>query len=365
MKLTTHPKELSGIINGVSRIPTKHPSFTWLERIALVAEGSTIAVRASNLGLSAELSSFADVADSGVVLVDAQQIQMALQGISDSVSSVSLEQVENELVVTAKGVLVTIPIYASTDMPVVPVAGDTVIAKLSGALLSEVVRHTVFAASASDIKPELASNYLQFGQGELVGVATDGFRLAEYRVATESSSDYSCMVPARYATEIARIVDIPDSIVITGGADMIHIQLPAGVIAVRTTNGTYPDYKQIIPNEATSEVVVLREDLQRACRVATNFTDQFTKIDVSLYPEKGEMIVQVPRSERGSGMVTLSGTVTGEEITVRMSAKNVLDALGVVSDASISLRFNGASRPVVCQGFHDKQALMLMMPMSR
>lgn len=366
MKLSTHPKELLEICNALIRIPTKHPSFTFLDKFLLLSDGATITVRASNLSISTEMSTFATVDEPGKVLIEPILLVSALSGIPDTVSVVSFELIENELLVKATGIEVSLPTYNAEDFPIVPNVEGVITAVMRGSELAEGVKKVHVAAATTDIKPELASVFLNFNNGSCTAVATDGFRLAESVVAVGTlKTDVGIMIPAKFGLDIAKIVSGYDAIELVVVEDLLKVQFSAGVLVVRLVNGNYPDYKQIIPSGSLTDITVLKEDVVRACRTVSGFTDQFTKIDVTAKPESGELIVSVPRSEKGAGLVTLHATVVGDEISMRMSAKNILDALSGIDDSSITLKFNGPSRPVVVTGFHNKQTTMLMMPMSR
>jgi DNA polymerase-3 subunit beta len=365
MKASVHPKELLELCNRLIKIPTKHPSFTFLDKILILVEGSTCSVRVTNMVISAELSTFATVEESGAILLDPALFTGILAGIPDSVSAVSLVAEGNELHVRSVGMDVTLPVFLSDDFPAVSVFDGTLIAAIPGSVFSDSVRKVAFAASTSDIKPELASVFVQFRDNQLVTVATDGFRLAEYSVGIDYKQEQTFLLSAKQVLDITKVIDIPGVVEITISDTMIRFQSPDMVAVMRLVVGNYPDYRQIIPRDTETTCTVLKDDVVRACKTVTGFTDQFTKIDVTVNPITSEFTIHAPRTEKGSGMVTISGAISGSDITIRMSAKNIIDALQTMSDTSVTFVFNGQSKPVVCTGYHSQDMVTLMMPMSR
>jgi DNA polymerase-3 subunit beta len=365
MKCSTHPKELQELVSLLSKIPLKHPSFAFLDKILLLAESGTLTLRVSNLSLSSELSTFATVEQEGKVLVDPFALLAVIQNIPDNANSVELALVENELLISSVGVDVQLPTFSTEDVPYIPIVEDGVKVSVNGSDLTTALRSVSFSASNTDIKPELASVFVQFRNSECVTVATDGYRLAEYTVATSGiTQDLSFMIPAKLVSDLIRLLDRKE-LTLQNKDDLLAFTFEGGLVVVRTISGNYPDYRQIIPQEFTTEATLLKEDIMRASKLLTSFTDQFTKIDVSCDKEQGTISFSSPRSGKGAGIVSISAQVSGEDVTVRMSAKNILDALNVISDQSVIMRFNGAQRPITCRGFHDTHCLTLMMPMSR
>lgn len=365
MKCSTHPKELLELLSLVSKIPLKHPSFVFLDKVLILAESGTLTLRVSNLSLSAELSTFATVEEEGKILVEPFALLSVIQNIPDTANSVQFSVVDGELTISSTGVDVQLPLFSTEDVPFIPLVEEGEKIPVNGTDFATALRNVSFSASNTDIKPELASVFVQFKNGECITVATDGYRLAEYTLSVNTGvTEHSFMVPARLVSDIVRLVDKKE-LMLQNSNDLLSFTFEGGLVVVRTVTGNYPDYRQIIPQEFTTEATLLKEDIIRASKLLTSFTDQFTKIDVSCDKEQGTISFSSPRSGKGAGIVSISAQVSGEDVTVRMSAKNILDALAVISDQSIIMRFNGTSRPITCRGFHDTHCLTLMMPMSR
>lgn len=365
MNTSVHPRELLEICNRIGKIPTKHPSFTFLDKLLIITEGNTCTMRASNMTLAVECSTFATVDEPGKVLVDPVQLQNALSGIPETVSAVHLYTTGNELFVKALGIEISLPTYHHEDFPVLPIVEGQLVGAVSGSVFSQAIKKVSFAASHSDIKPELSAVYVQIGSGQLVTVATDGFRLAEYTDTFDTKSEHQFLVAAKYVGDIARLVDGDSLIEIRIDGTLASITSAQMTMVIRLVSGNYPDYRQIIPKESITTVTALKDDVLRSCRVVSGFTDQFTKIDVTVNVATAELTIHAPRSEKGSGLVTIPAAVTGEDVTIRMSAKNILDALTIIDDTSVAITFNGSSKPVIATGFHSHKSVILMMPMGR
>jgi DNA polymerase-3 subunit beta len=138
----------------------------------------------------------------------------------------------------------------------------------------------------------------------------------------------------------------------------------AGVtLGVRLVDGQFPDYKQVIPEDSTTQVTASRADLLAAVKRVSLVTTDKTKA-VKCKFSKGNLIISSSSPEYGEASESISTEQDGEDVSIGFSARYLLDILGaMVSSESVTIRLKGDLGPGVFTGNNDELYTCVVMPM--
>jgi DNA polymerase-3 subunit beta len=231
----------------------------------------------------------------------------------------------------------------------------------------EGARSVVFAAAQTDIKPELSSVFIHMRDDHLVFVATDAFRLAEKKVRIKNLEQFpDILIPAKNLVEILKALpDSKDLITFTITENQFSCTVGGVYITSRLTSGNYPDYRMIIPKESTTECIALRSDLQNLLRTLSVFSDRDSRIDVALHPSEKSCSFSSRNNDIGEAIHSVSCTLKGNDVDIRVNQKHFQDALSNLSVDSAVILCTEPNKPIIIQGVGDISFLYLMMPLSR
>ena len=225
-----------------------------------------------------------------------------------------------------------------------------------------------YAAALSDIKPEIASVYLYSRDGEINLVATDSFRLAEKRLILEAkvAVEPKLIIPVKNIAEILRVLEgASDQVTLTYNNHQLAFSGEGYYLTSRLVEGVYPDYRQIMPVETKTGVVVLKSDLQNALKVSNVFTDRLNQVNLKVAIKDGLFELSSRSSDIGESTTNLEATLQGEDLEVSFNVRYLLDCLAAITSDSISLKFNGRGRPIMISGIGDNSFTYLIMPLNR
>ena len=239
---------------------------------------------------------------------------------------------------------------------------------IDGGILVNGIRSVSYSASPSHIKPELASVVIYSDGKQIIFVSTDSFRLAEKKVSAGLTREIpQTIVPIKNAVELAKVAEE------LGGHNM-KIFLSKNQIAIdgdgiyfvsRVIDGSFPDYKQIIPKEWKTEAVVLKEDFLRALRTATVFSDSFNQTTISVLPGKKKMTLKTKNTDVGEGDLAIQAAISGESIDINFNHRYLSDCLPSIVSDSVSLSFSGTGKAAMIRGVSDSSFSYIVMPMNR
>ncbi|MBI2618404.1 DNA polymerase III subunit beta, partial [Candidatus Kaiserbacteria bacterium] len=255
------------------------------------------------------------------------------------------------------------------DFPSLPSVEGQVTHTLLSDDVVEGIQSVGYSASRSNIKPELSSVYVYERDKKLFFVATDSFRLAEKTIHTKQKNtlEESFLLPLRNALEIVRILNhVPGSdVIVKVGNNQISFECQNIFITSRIIDGTFPDYKQIIPKSHISEVIMLKQDLLNVFKKINIFSDKFGQVSIQVEPKKKSFVVSAHNSDVGETSDAIDAIVKGESVDMRFNYRYIYDCLASIHSDSVTMFFTGIGKPIILKGVSDESFLYIVMPMNK
>ncbi|MDA8611251.1 DNA polymerase III subunit beta [Candidatus Pacebacteria bacterium] len=366
MKITCSKGKLHSVITKAEKITGKNATLPVLSCLVLEAKGSNLFIRSTNLDLGIEIKIPVKVEKEGVVAIPGSLFVQYISNISDD-ENVTIESVNENLLVTSSKNETTIKALSHEDFPTIPQLENTNTCTILSQSLLHGLKSVWYSASVSSMKPELSSVYLYPKETSLMFVATDSFRLAEKRVETKELENFeSVLIPFRNVSEIVRVFDDTEGDVeVRFGNGQVAFIYDGIYLVSRIVDGTFPDYSQIIPKENTTEVIVLKQDLMQALKLSNIFSDNFNKVSMVVKPNDGIFELISKNIDKGENKNLVEGTLRGEDIEISFNHKHLSDSFSSINSDSLTLTFNGNSKPVVMKGVGDPSFLYLTMPLNK
>ena len=198
-------------------------------------------------------------------------------------------------------------------------------------------------------------------------MATDSFRLAETKIPIISKEKINnILIPFKNVPEIIKIFeDVEGDIDIEISKNQISFNYDNIYLTSRVIEGSFPDYKQLIPKEFTTEVVVLMEDFIRVFKIINIFSDKFNQVNFNIEPNNKKFEIKSKSDEVGENVNNLSASLSGDDLNINFNYKYITDCFQSIHTDSIVLQFNNIGKPMIIRGVSDNQFLYLVMPMNK
>lgn len=366
MKIEIIKEKLLKALGTVERFSGKHISLPVLSFVLLEAKNDMVFLRATNLEIGIELQVGAKVIEPGVVALSPHVIKSFL--LSAGVDKVVvIELIEGSITLSSGKTKILIKTNPTDDFPVIPKVIEGSVFSIKTKELVSGISSVWWAAAVSSIKPELSSVYIYEDSGDLVFVATDSFRLAEKRVVTKKTGNFKdLLIPFKNIGEINRTLqEVDEEVDCFVSPNQISIIGTDFHITSRLVEGNFPDYKQIIPKEFSTKMVILKNDLVNSLKLASVFSDKFNQVVFGIIPKDKELEVKTKNIELGESAQILKGSFEGKELSVTFNYKYITDVLGVIEGESVDFSFVGVGKPMIVKTPQYKGFLYLVMPMNR
>jgi DNA polymerase III subunit beta len=364
----TFGKKLALVSRGVSARST----IQLLGGILLEAGDGVVKLSATDMEISIQTSSPAEVEEEGRVVIPARifnDIVRSLPGGSfslehdDSGGTVRLAAGENEYRIRA---------YAADDFPQLPGFDAEAAFTMSGDLLVETVEKVSRSYSRDETRPVLTGILISFEENRVRMVTTDSYRLSikETELATTAfEGSREAIIPARAMQEVARIFgsEGEDEVEVSLSENQALFRIGDVLFGTRLIDGNFPEYRRLLPTTFEREISVNREDLMGTLRRVNLFAQRQTPpVPVSLLFSDGAVEVIVRNGEVGEAHERLPAT-SEDDFLISFNPGYLLDGVSAIDTEKVVFKLNEALKPGLIvpgvDGEEEPDFLYLIMPM--
>jgi DNA polymerase-3 subunit beta len=380
MKFSCSTQEFLQAIQLVNRAISSQQALPILGNILFKAEGSMCTVSATDLELSIVTTFPATIESEGSITIPAKAILNFAQYNTDP--EIVLETHEGtQLKCTSKHSKTSLSGESASDYPSIPSVEKKTTFALDAASLLEALNLVTFASARTSLRPVLSGVYLRTEGGYLILVSTDSYRLSEYKIKTNVSEEFACIIPVKVLDELKimlaakkpakrspteeheeegkREEAIP--VHITLSAQQIEVKMGATTLISRLIDGKFPDYRQIVPKEHTTKALIATRDLTTAVKRMHYFAKEVNN-NLTFSLKNGEAHISTPQTQLGKDETTIPAEVTGEG-KIALSSSYLLDFLTHIDIDTLELRISDSQHPAVFYIPANDRFLHLIMPL--
>ena len=359
MEITIIQKRLAKALSIMSRVAlNSRTGLPILNNVLLRAEGNQLTLTATNLELATVSYLTAKVEKEGTITVPARLMAEFVANLPKD-DDVNISTKDGKMTVSAGKYKSTINGIAADDFPELPKIDEkkAVQFRVGVDVLKESINEVSVAASNDMTRPALTGVYFNTFDGALYMAATDGYR-------DEVKSEVKAIVPASALQEVLRsISDDVEEVEMMFDETQVRFLIGDVEVMSKLIDGSFPDYRQLIPKNTEIEVEVDRNELLRMVKVAALFArDSGGSVVCETKSAEGVFSVGAVASELGENKTDLKVEVDSDG-KVTVNSRFLMDALNVLLVDKIRFGFSGKLTPVVLRGVGSDNYTHLVMPL--
>ena len=357
-------------------VGTRSSAQVVLSGVRIESVGNHLTVVGTDLDLTVHVTTEAIGITDGVCVAPAKLLADIVRSLEPG--AVTIESEGEKIEIGAARSRFSLRTFPVVDFPSLPAPPEPA-TFLPAAGLASALRQVVRAASGDDARP-LLTGVLIAPEGTGVRlVATDSYRLALRDIAgSDAFSDTSqILVPARALAELQRLSALGTGSkgdAVEGGGDdtgpMVGLSIgdhdvtfTAGDVKVSTRllDGTYPDYRQLIPAEYPNRLHVGKDSLLDALRrVRLLVRDNTTPVRLSM--RHGGVDLTVVSQEVGDASETVDADFEGDDLTIAFNPTYLIDGVEAVAGDEVLLETVDATKPATVRAAEETDFRYLLMP---
>jgi DNA polymerase-3 subunit beta len=366
MRVTCEKSVLDNALTTVSRAISAKSPLPILSHVLLQAEPEGLTLVATDLNVGVRTQVAAPGAEAGALTCSASLLSEIVRRLP--AGPVRLESVgEGSLKVssgTAEFVVQTLP---AEEFPNLPAGEDAPTLTLPQKTLKTMLSRVVVAAAEMDeARPVMMGVLCLLEPEALTMVATDGRRLARMTVALPKDPGRvgKMLVPARAMGELQRLLgDTDEPVQVQSGPGQAFFTVGTTTLNTRLLEGSYPDFRQVIPRSFLRTCRAGREQLAGALRrmlLVAQEKDSPHLVRMDFEPDR--LILSAYTPDLGSGRDQVPVILEGEPLAIAFNGKLLLDVLGVLDTEEVQLDLQDECHSGVVRPLNDSDYDYVIMP---
>jgi DNA polymerase III subunit beta len=362
-------------------VSSRTTSVMALGGIRIESEGNRLVVIGTDLDLTVHVSTESIGLSDGVCVAPAKLLADVVRSLEPG--AVTIESEDDKVEITASRSRFSLRTFPAHDFPVLPEPPKPT-TFLPAAGLVDALRQVVRAASNDDARPLLTGVLIAAEGNGIRLVATDSYRLAfcDIEGIDASLQSTQILVPARALAELQRLsvwgvgsketktnkeIDPSEG---SAGVPMVGLSIgdhdvtfTVGDIQVSTRllDGSYPDYRQLIPATYPNRLHVGKDSLLDALRrVRLLVRDNTTPVRLSMRP--GGVDLTVVSQEVGDASETVDADFEGSDLTIAFNPTYLIDGVEAVAGDEVVLETVDETKPATVRAAERGEFRYLLMP---
>lgn len=367
MNLQVLQENLAKALSISSRFTSTKAQLPVLANIAISAKKNRLLISATNLELSVSVSIGAKVLREGELTIPARVITDLVANLNSG--SLDLSSEKEHLKISSNNFTSTIAGMNSSDFPSIPYEVGKGATSFPKDTIIDSLTSILFAASSDETRPVLTGVLLIFEPEKLTFVATDGFRLSKKQINIKSlrspTGIKSLILPKNSLSELSRLSGEAEEIKLSlkEGESQVVFGVGDSVLSSRIIDGEFPDFEKIIPKETVCKIILDKEELLRAVKLASVFARDAANV-VKIAVGKDTVNVSAESSQSGSQEMQVDAKVEGEtkNLKIAFNFRFLEDFLNSVESDDVQIELGGPNSPGVFTDPKDPNFLHLIMP---
>lgn len=366
MEIKILQEKLAKALNNVSRVAGgARATLPILNNVLIRVDEGKVSLTTTNLDMAVVSYLPASQSKNGVMTVPAR-LMAEFVGNLPRGEVVEIVSKDDKVTIKAGEYTSTINGASAEDFPELPEMDDAKAVKFQmeveefKAGLSQVM----IAASNDTTRPALTGVYFNTFEGALYLAATDGYRLAERKFIEKVESEVTAIVPTGSLQEVLRSIgDDVNEIEILFDETQVRFRIGEIEVTSKLINGSFPDYRQLIPKETEISVDLKRDELVRVTKLAALFAKEVGgSIVCKTSVENGCFSIASVANELGENNSEIKIEVATDG-KVTLNSRFLLDALNVLDGNAVRFGFSNKLDPVVLKAEGDDKYIHIVMPL--
>lgn len=361
MKFNISKNDLSNAINVVLKGTSSRSTLPILSGILVDArEDGQLVFQTTDLEISIRHIVPADVVEAGKSVLPGKLFADIVKTLPDAAVSVFGQNEQTHI--ECLGSSFTLSSLPAADFPYFPEVNADTTVELDSKELEKAV-HKVSRAVSRDEGRAVLTGILFAVQGTGVRlVATDAYRLAlvDLEISKEVE-DFQAIVPGKIFDDVARLAAGEETVSIGFSENQIVFRFGSTTFVSRKIEGTFPNYRQLIPDEHAVSIQIPTSTLVTAIKRASLLAQAHTPIRFSFSAQDQELRISARTQDVGNAEEAVEASVDGPDIEIAFNHQYILDGLNAIEGDTV-IELQSSLKPGILKSTQDTGFLYLAMP---
>ncbi|MBI5554606.1 MAG: DNA polymerase III subunit beta [Elusimicrobia bacterium] len=368
MKIICSQIELLKGVQSVQAIISNRVSLPVLANILLETQKNNLKIAATDLEVGIKTEIPIEIIKEGSITIPAKMLFDIIRELPEQEIQIEVT-LEGKVILSCGKIVFKIMGLPKDEFPIIPDFTEENAFTISRATLKNMVQKTIFAISNDETRYVLTGVLMQTSNNTIEMVATDGRRLAYInggKLREGIKNQLNVVIPSKTLREINRLIgekdDANDMVKIELAENQIAYKFDSTILISRLIEGKFPNYKQVIPKEHSTELVLnTAKFLSAIKRISLLATEKAESIKLELANNKA--IISSMAQGLGEAQEEMEIDYKGSTFEAAYNPKYLIEALKSITATNIILELSNPMGPGVIRPQSDEEYLYVIMPM--
>mgnify|MGYP001344315019 CR=1 FL=1 len=369
MKFKINRTNFFKTLSHVQGIVDKKNSLPILSNILIEANNNELTLSSTDMDISIIEKIDCDVLENGATTINSQILYDIVRKIDENSQIEIISNNGKLLTLRANGSRFSLACLPKEDFPIIDKENPGINLKIKSKILFNLIDKTKFAISNEETRYFLNGLYFNItterNQNIVTLVGTDGHRLAKFSHTIEENIDQmtGVIIPKKTIFELTKLLsEIDQNIGISLSSNKIIFNIGNIIFISKLIDGSFPDYKRVIPKDNSNILKINREILLSAVdRVSTIANEKSPVIKFKLL--NNVLNLNTINNESSTASEDLQINYEGDEIEIGFNSKYIMDIVNNLEDEHITINLKDNTSPIIALENSNTNLVYVLMPM--
>ena len=362
MKVSIARGAMLDSLSAVSRALSSRTTLPILSGIHISANNDSLTFQATDLEVSIRTSSTARIDEAGQSVLPGRLLTDIVRSLPEAAVTIDTSQ-SGVAQVTCGQSEFTMKTLAADDYPKFPEIEPEQKITLPTDVFSHVVHQVSRAVSRDETRPILTGILVIVDAGVLKMVATDSYRLCVREMGVEGvGGQIELVVPGKAMEDVAKLAGSSETISLGVSDNQVVFGYGDTTFISRRIEGSFPNYRQLLPKEFTTRAVVDRVELLEAVKRVSLMAQHNTPLRVRLSASEHTMTISANTQDVGEATEDIPVTPEGEDVEIAFNHGYLLDGISIAEGDTVALEMTSPLKPGVLKPADGEGFVYLLMP---
>ncbi len=353
---------LQGIVDKKNSLPI-------LSNILIEAKTNELILSSTDMDISIIEKVDCSVLEQGSTTINSQILYDIVRKIEENSIIEIISNNGKLLTLRADGSRFSLACLPKEDFPMIDQDNSGANITLNSKILFKLIDKTKFAISNEETRYFLNGLYFSISKiqnkNTVTLVGTDGHRLAKFSHDIEENIDQisGVIIPKKTIYELSKLLsEIDKDVFISISSNKIVFNIGEIIFISKLIDGSFPDYKRVIPKDNINILKIKREILLSAVdRVSTIANEKSPVIKFKLL--KNILNLNTINNESSTASEDLKINYEGDEIEIGFNSKYIMDIVNNLEDDEVIIKLKDNASPILALENSNAHLVYVLMPM--
>ncbi len=361
MKFKISKQAFVDALSQVQHVVSNRSTLPILSNVLIEAKDGRLQLTTTDLDVGVMGSVEADIEKEGSTTLPVRRLASIIGQLPAEDVEISVDS-KNYASITCGPSFFKIIGLGEDEFPPLPSFEESKDFKIPQAMLLDALKKTSYAISSDETRYVLNGIFASFKDGKMSLVATDGRRLAMVENDLEFPAGNECdiIIPSKAVNELQRLLGSEGDVEMHLTDSQVSFEINGSLLVSKLIEGSYPNYRQVIPTNTTERVQINREAfLETVKRVSILATDKSNSVKLSF--GQNSLDVMTNAQDVGEATERIDVNYDGKEFAIAFNPEFLMAPLKNLSEDEIYLDMIDEMSPGVVR--IDGSFLYVIMPM--